>query len=62
MAGYVGVIGWLRTNSLNGGVAALGNVPVANLLAVLIGMPVLAAAIGSLLAGREPAMAHQPME
>jgi putative ABC transport system permease protein len=61
VAGYVGVIGWLRTNSLNGGVAALGNVPVANLLAVLIGMPVLAAVIGLLLAGREPAMARQPM-
>jgi putative ABC transport system permease protein len=63
VAGYVAVIGWLRTNSLNGGVTALGNVPVAHLLAILVGMPVLAALVGSLVAGREPpAVAHQPIE
>src|ERR1019366_6054278 len=28
VGGYVGMIGWLRTNSLNGGISALGNVPV----------------------------------
>lgn len=63
VTGYVGVIGYLRSNSLNGGVAALGNVPVANLLIVVVGMPVAAAAVGWLLAGREPpAIAHQPIE
>ena len=29
VGGYVALIGWLRSNSLNGGIAALGNVPVA---------------------------------
>lgn len=62
-AAYVGVIGWIRNNSLNGGLAALGNVPVNNLLVVLIGMPIIAAALGWLLAGRQPqAIAHQPLE
>jgi putative ABC transport system permease protein len=63
VAGYVAVIGWLRGNSLNGGISALGNVPVGNLLVLLIGIPVAAAAIAWLLAGRRPAaMAHQPIE
>jgi putative ABC transport system permease protein len=62
-AGYVGVIGWLRGNSLNGGIAALGNVPVANLLVILLGLPLVATAAGWLLAGRQPpAIAHQPIE
>jgi putative ABC transport system permease protein len=62
-AGYVAVIGWLRDNSLNGGISALGNVPVNNLLVLLIGMPITATAIAWLLAGRElTAMAQQPME
>jgi putative ABC transport system permease protein len=63
VGGYIGMIGWLRSNSLNGGIAALGNVPVADLLLILIGMPAFAAAVGWLLAGREPAaMAHQAIE
>jgi putative ABC transport system permease protein len=63
LAGYVGVIGWIRSNSLNGGIAALGNVPVGNLLVILIGMPLVAAAIAWLLSGREPgAMGRQPIE
>jgi hypothetical protein len=62
-AGYVGVIGFLRSNSLNGGIGALGNVPGTNLLVILIGMPVVAAVVGWLFAGREPAaMSHQPIE
>ena len=63
VGGYVGMIGWLRSNSLNGGIAALGNIPVADLLLILLGMPAFAAAIGWVFAGREPAvMAHQPIE
>ena len=63
VAGYVGVIGWIRNNSLNGGVAALANVPFRNLLVILVGMPLLAAAVGWLFAGREPpSIAHQPLE
>ncbi len=62
-AGYLGVIGWIRNNSLNGGIAALGNVPVKNLVVILVGMPLAAGVIGWLLAGREPsAIAHQPIE
>ncbi len=63
VAGYVGVIGWIRTNSLNGGISALGSVPVENLLLILVGMPLVAALAGWLLAGHQPAsMAHQPLE
>lgn len=40
----------------------LGNVPVPNLLTIVVGVPVLAAAAGWLLAGREPpAVARQPL-
>jgi putative ABC transport system permease protein len=39
------------------------HVPVVNLLAILVGLPVLAAAFGWLLAGREPpAIARQPLD
>ena len=63
VGGYVGMIGWLRTNSLNGGIAALGNVPVGDLLLLLLGMPAFAAIVGWLFAGREPAaIAHQAIE
>jgi putative ABC transport system permease protein len=63
IGGYIGMIGWLRSNSLNGGIAELGNVPVADLLLILFAMPAFAAVVGWLLAGREPAaMAHQPIE
>ena len=59
----MGVIGWIRNNSLNGGISALANVPTDNLLVVLIGMPLVAAALGWLLAGRQPpAISHQPIE
>jgi len=63
VAGYVGVAGWIRTDSLNGGISALGSVPVQNLLVILVGMPLVAAVAGWLLAGREPAaIGRQPLE
>ena len=63
VGGYVALIGWLRGNSLNGGIAALGNVPVEDLLVILLGMPLFAALVAWIFAGREPtAMAHQPIE
>jgi putative ABC transport system permease protein len=63
VGGYIGMLGWLRSNSLNGGIGALGNIPVADLLLILLGMPAFAAAVGWLLAGREPAaIAHQAIE
>jgi putative ABC transport system permease protein len=63
LAAYIGVIGWLRGHSVNGGIAALGNVPVANLLVILVGLPLVATAAGWLLAGRQPSgIARQPIE
>jgi putative ABC transport system permease protein len=63
VGGYIGMIGWLRSNALNGGIAALGNIPVPELLLILLGMPALAAIVGWVFAGREPsAMAHQAIE
>jgi len=60
---YTALIGWLRNNSLNGGIAALGNIPIVDVLLILLGMPAFAAIVGWLLAGREPAaMAHQAIE
>ena len=50
--GYIALIGWLRSNSLNGGISALGNVPVADLLLILLGMPAFAAIVA--LALRRP--------
>ncbi len=63
VGGYVGMVGWLRGNSLNGGIAALGNVPVTDLLLLLLAMPALAATTGWLLAGRQPVgVARQPVQ
>ena len=63
LAGYVGVIGCLRDNSVNGGLPSLENVPLANLLLLLVGMPLIAALVGWLLAGREPSViTRQPIE
>ncbi|MGA3216261.1 MAG: FtsX-like permease family protein [Acidimicrobiales bacterium] len=63
VGGYIALIGWLRGNSLNGGISSLGNVPVADLLFILLAMPAFAALVAWLFAGREPrGMAHQPIE
>ncbi len=63
VGGYIAMIGWLRGNSLNGGIGALGNVPVDDLLLMLLAMPAFAAVVGWCFAGREPAaIAHQPIE
>jgi len=63
VGGYIGLIGWLRGNSLNGGISALANVPVVDLLLILLGMPAFAALVGWMFAGREPlGMSHQPIE
>ncbi len=53
VAGYVGMIGWLRGNTVAGGMAALENVPVTNLLVILLGMPAVAAVLGWVLSGKE---------
>ena len=53
-AAYVAAAGWLRNSSLNGGLSTLGQVPWFNLFLIIVAMPVVATAIGWLLAGRQP--------
>jgi putative ABC transport system permease protein len=63
VGGYVAMIGWLRSNSLNGGISALAHIPFGDLGLLLFGMPAIAAAVGWLLASREPLMmGRQPIE
>lgn len=55
-------IGYFRSNSLDG-LSSLSSVPVANLLLILVGMPLIATGFGWLLAGRDPAgITRQPLE
>ena len=62
-SGYVGVIGWMLDRTSDNRLAPLGNIPVANLLVILIGIPLVAVAAGWLVAGREPpVIARQPIE
>ena len=62
VAAYVAAIGYAWDNPLDG-LSELSNVPTENLLFILVGMPVVAAVIGWLLAGREPpAISRQPLE
>ncbi|HEV2450621.1 MAG TPA: FtsX-like permease family protein [Streptosporangiaceae bacterium] len=61
-AAYVASVAYARGSSLDG-LSSLGNVPVRYLLLILVGMPLIAAVAGWLLAGREPpAIARQPLE
>jgi len=60
--GYLAAIGFFRTNQVDG-LSELSSIPVANLLVILIGMPLVAVIAGWLLAGRQPpAIGRQPME
>ena len=62
VAAYVAAIAYSWSNPLDG-LSGLSSVPTANLLVILIGMPLVAVVAGWLLAGREPpAIAHQPIE
>jgi putative ABC transport system permease protein len=62
VAAYVAAIGYSWANPLDG-LSGLSSVPVWNLLLLVVGMPVVAAVIGGLMAGREPpALARQPLE
>jgi putative ABC transport system permease protein len=61
-AAYLGAAGYSFGNHLDG-LGELGSVPTWNLLVILVGLPLVAAAAGWLLAGREPStMARQPLE
>ncbi len=53
MAGYIAAIGFFRASQLDT-LSSLTSIPVANLLLILVGMPVAAVVGGWLLAGREP--------
>ena len=58
---YAAALGWSWDNQLDG-LSGLSSVPIGNLLIILIGMPLFAAAGGWLLAGREPrSMSRQPI-
>ncbi len=62
VAAYVAAIGYAWDNPLDG-LSELSRVPTENLLIIVIGMPVIAAVVGWLLAGREPpAIARQPLD
>ena len=59
---YLAAIGFSRTNQLDG-LSSLSSIPVANLLLILVGMPLAAAIVGWVFAGRQPsAMARRPLE
>jgi putative ABC transport system permease protein len=59
-AAYIAAIAYSWANPLDG-LSELSSVPTGNLLIIVVGMPLLAAVAGWLLAGREPpGIAHQP--
>ena len=61
VAAYVAAIGYAWDNKLDG-LSELSSVPTASLLLILVGMPLIAALAGWLLAGREPSgLGGQPM-
>jgi putative ABC transport system permease protein len=62
VAAYVAAVGYAWDNPLDG-LSELSNVPTTQLLFILVGMPVVAAVVGWLMAGREPsAISRQPLE
>ncbi len=62
VAGYIAAIGFFRTSQLDT-LSSLASIPVANLLLILVGMPLVAVIGGWLLAGREPsAIGRRPLE
>jgi putative ABC transport system permease protein len=61
VAGYIAAIGFFRTNQLDT-LSSLTSIPVANLLLILVGVPLVAVIGGWLLAGREPsAIGRRPL-
>jgi putative ABC transport system permease protein len=62
VCGYLAAFGFFGNNKLDG-LSELSSIPVANLLLIVVGMPLAAVVVGWLLAGREPpAIGRQPME
>jgi putative ABC transport system permease protein len=55
---YVALVAWHRSD-----LSPLGRVPLANLIVIVVGLPLIATAAGWLLAGRQPpAIARRPLE
>jgi putative ABC transport system permease protein len=62
VAAYVAAIAYTSRSKLDG-LSSLGNIPARNLLLILIGMPLVAAAVAWLFSGRQQAdLTHQPLE
>jgi putative ABC transport system permease protein len=62
VAAYVAAVGYAWDNPLDG-LSGLSSVPARQLLFICVGMPVVAAVVGWLLAGREPSViSRQPLE
>jgi putative ABC transport system permease protein len=60
--GYLAAIGFARSNQLDA-LSSLDSIPVANLLLILVGMPLIAVVVSWLLTLREPsAIGRQPLE
>jgi putative ABC transport system permease protein len=64
VAAYVGLVGWFRSNSLEGGLSDItDHIPWSNLLLIVVAMPAVAMIVGWVLAGRDPAaISARPME
>ena len=64
VAAYVGLAGWFHSNALEGGLSTvIDHVPWSNLFLIVIAMPVVAAIVGWVLAGRDPTgLSTRPME
>ena len=64
VAAYIGLFGWFRANSLEGGVSDLiDHVPWNNLFFIVIAMPIVATLVGWVLAGRDPSrIATRPLD
>jgi putative ABC transport system permease protein len=55
LAAYVGLAGWFHSNALEGGLSdIIDHIPWSNLFLIVIAMPLVAAAVGWVLAGRDP--------
>ncbi|HEX5289201.1 MAG TPA: hypothetical protein VFX25_10045, partial [Streptosporangiaceae bacterium] len=62
VAAYVAAVGYAWDNPLDG-LSELSSAPIRQVLFIVVGMPLIAAVVGWLLAGREPtAISRQPLE
>jgi putative ABC transport system permease protein len=62
VAGYIGTIAYAR-GSTTDGLSSLGNIPLKNLLLIVVGMPLVATLGGWIFSGRQPSgIATQPTE